>query len=149
MCESAVVHESMADHYITASTFTNDAGSEVSTNAQQCTINRFDKEQLIAELSRMDWKALLALESPNQIYESIKCNFTTAYNKCKQQVHKKIRNKNTQCKWINKRSEYMCIKKNELIKIFKKDPSIENKILYNKYRNKTNKYINYIKKSIL
>lgn len=40
----------------------------------------------------------------------------------------------------------MCKQRDKLYKIWKKAPhKIENRILYNKYRNKTNRYINYIK----
>ncbi|CAK1597320.1 unnamed protein product [Parnassius mnemosyne] len=40
----------------------------------------------------------------------------------------------------------MCNTKNKLLAIWKQDESnLQNRILYNKYRNKTNKYINYIK----
>lgn len=146
---TAVINNAVADHYITGCAL---AGlPRGSSRGEECsrTVTKLDNELVTKELKSVDWNTALTYHCPDSVLDFIVNKFQCIYKKCIVTI-KENSKKCKKCPWFNNKIKNMCKKRNKLYKIWKKDTSnIENRIIYNKYRNKTNKYINYVKKFIL
>ncbi|VVD04277.1 unnamed protein product [Leptidea sinapis] len=132
--QTAVIQENLADHYITACAFVSDRTNTINPTTR-----------LRDELHQANWCDVLSQRTPDEIYCNLKDKFNCIYNKCRQIKVVNTNNRNKHCKWIDKRALFMSKQKQKLYRIWKKEQTMENKIIYNSYRNKTNMYINYIK----
>lgn len=105
------------------------------------TITLIDQKVLLDKLNEVDWDITNGFQCPNQIYNFIKNSFDTAYKQA--MYNKKIGNsKRNKEKWINRKINTECEKRDTLFIQLKKDPT--NRIIryeYHKHRNKTNKLI--------
>lgn len=139
---SSVIKYKIADHYITGLTLVHNS---LPIGNHSKIITKIDNDKLRDELRRINWKSALDLKTPTEVLRFIARNFSEIYEKCK--MHTKIKlGKRHVSTWINDRIRHMCNKKLELFEIWKQDENnVKNRLLYNKYRNKTNKYISKIK----
>lgn len=143
---SSVINYKIADHYITGLVLVYNARVKCDSNKLK---TRIDNDKLQNELCKINFKSALSLHSPSEILKFIAKNFCEVYDKSKLQSKVKS-GKRQDCKWTNDRMLYMCNKKQELLGIWLQDESvIANRLLYNKYRNKTNKYINKIRNNYI
>lgn len=107
-------------------------------------ITRIDNKKLHSEMCDIDWSVPLTLTDPNDIVNYIHIQFYTAYSNCTFTVNS--RSKRKTCTWANLTLKNMCIKRDELYNNWLLDENNDSKRLaYNTYRNKTNKYTQYVK----
>lgn len=148
---TAVINNALADHYITGCAIVHASNKNTSEPMYK---NMLDNKKLEYELRKIKWDSALDLVYPNDIFKYITDKFSDVYNKCMKSCIIKI-GKRQECKWVNTRAINMSKKKQELLQICKQDENNKlNRLLYNRYRNLTNKYMektknNYIKKDIL
>lgn len=148
--KTAVINNAIADHFITGLTVIDPA---IGKYPSYKTVTRIDNKKVQSELTNIDWSEALNYDNPNDVLNYILEKFNYVYKLCEVQV-KMYLNKRKQCKWLSNKIVAMCKKRDELFSIWKKDESdLKNRLLYNIYRNKTNKHIqtvknNYIKKEL-
>lgn len=135
-----------ADHKITGCAIIGALPSDDScaSSARQL-ITRIDNRKLRNQLEQTDFEQALNYMDPNKIVNYIKTTFDKVYTNCSYTTVKSNSKRKT-CIWSNRKLIYMCGKRDELFKVWQKDPNNANKRLqYNKYRNKTNKYTQTLK----
>ncbi|KAI5646886.1 reverse transcriptase (RNA-dependent DNA polymerase) domain-containing protein [Phthorimaea operculella] len=139
---TSLINIALADHRITGCAIEGAWGSNESRANQL--ITKLDNKKLHSELCDIDWSEPLKYSNPNDIANYVHTKFSSAYEKCKYTV--KNSSKRKECKWANQRLKNMCQKRDELYKIWLSDENnSKNRLLYNKYRNKTNKYAQYVR----
>lgn len=144
---TGVICQSLADHYITACAFV--SGESLSRSPPRV-IYKLDNDLLHKELQLIDWNPALKYSDPNEILNFVTDKFDNIYNKCKRKIIIKSSSKRTMCKWINNKAINMCNKRDELLKLWKKDEkNMQKRLHYNMYRNKTNKYLNLLKNNYI
>lgn len=142
---TSVVNTSPADHCITGCAITcalnkNDSHSPIQL------ITKIDNRRVHSELNNIDWSIPLQYSCPNKIVNYIHTSFNNVYDKCKFTISKSSFSKRKICPWANENLRKMCLKRDLLFSIWLKDENNPQKrLLYNRYRNKTNKYTNYIR----
>lgn len=139
----AVITVALADHYIIGCTIV--YSQSTCTGRPPAFRKRIDNKQVILQLKQIDWTPTLNYQTPEDILNSIVNNFHTIYQSCTTYVKINEQNKRQNCKWANKEIKKMIQTRDRLLKIWLKTNDINDRILYNKYRNKTNKYINKTK----
>jgi hypothetical protein len=149
---TAVINNALADHLITGCVITSDAADR-HNNHQFQFVNKLNNAKVHNELKKTNWNIALAYNNPNDILNFITKKFLQIYDRCTYLTKIKL-NKRSTCKWINTKITNMSKKRFELYNIWRKDENNKLKrLLYNKYRNKTNKVIEntrnkYIKNEI-
>lgn len=144
---TAVISSALADHYITGSALVD--RSHINNAPKYKCINRLDNDKVKEKLSKIDWSMALQFDNPNDILNFILYSFNDIYDSCRIKVKIKLGKRQT-CEWKSDRIVYMCKKRDELYKIWQRDESnMANRLLYNKYRNKTNKHINIVQNNYI
>lgn len=148
---TAVINNALADHFITGLSITDN--SKNVNGKQYKYITKLDNDKVRKNLENVDWNQALNYQNPNDILNFITENFNNVYDNSRIEI-KINTGKRKQCAWNCNSITKMCKKRDELFAIWKKNEcNLENRILYNRYRNKTNKHINkmrnnYTKKTI-
>ncbi|KAG7309730.1 hypothetical protein JYU34_004226 [Plutella xylostella] len=140
---TCVINNALADHYITGFKIVDNMPKTPCNNYKF--ITKLDSSKIETELTKVDWNIPLMYENPNDIVNYIIKKFDEVYENSKISVKIKL-GKRYEAPWLSDRITYMCKKRDELLSIWKKDETnLSNRILYNLYRNKTNKHINNVK----
>jgi hypothetical protein len=139
--KTAVVNNALADHFITCLAFIDNTNYR--TTAE--TVLKLDHKRVQIELAATDWSQGLSYDSPEEILNFILSKFSCIYDNCQYETNVNQSQRKT-CIWVNKKVTKMCTRRDELFKIWYKDQGdANNRLIYNKYRNRTCNYINNLK----
>lgn len=138
---TAAVDTVLADHRVTMICF---AGPPVShIQDVQKTKPVIDRNVLIKNLKTANWAQTNEMDEPEDIYKFIKDTFDQALKKSSHMINFRQK-KRSHAPWINNNLINLCTKRDELHALWRKDTNNhQNRLLYIKTRNKSNKAIEY------
>lgn len=140
---TAVVNSAPADHCITGCAILGALGPGESHHQKRLITVIVDRS-VNEELLNVEWNTPMQYNNPNEIVHFIYNNFSRIYNNHKNTKYKKYK-RNT-CDWVDGKLKNMCKQRDKLYLIWSKDKNnMAKRLLYNKYRNKTNKYTQLIR----
>lgn len=138
---TAAVDTVLADHRVTLICF--DGPSVPHIQRAQKMKPVINKNILIKDLKTANWAQTNKMNEPDAIYDFIKDAFDQALKKSTH-IIKFRRKKRSDLPWINNNLINLCTKRDELHGLWRKDTNNhQNRLLYIKARNKTNKAIEY------
>ena len=133
-----VIHEKIADHYITAGLIVNDK-ERLSGNKINKVIKYRNDKKIIKNLKEMDWAYLDTFKDPDDMYDEIVSVIEKIYNQNTKEKEKKATGKNKKIKkqWVTEKNLHDIREKNNLwhrIKVNKtKNKPLDSELL-KKYR---------------